>query len=145
MLSWKFAVPLTLPIAVVSSWGAANVSGICVPELRRLSAGEYISSAVEWRETGQTSVTRADGQVRAVEKPASAEEYLSLYPGCCSVVTGPGADAFEEPDLWDKWFDNFSTIVRIRSPQYHDVDGTVLLKAREYYVPVNNCAVVWDL
>ncbi len=102
MLSWKFAAALALPIAIVSSWGAANVSGICVPELRRLSEAEYISTALEWRETRRTWVTRPDGQVRAVEKPASAEDYLALYPGCCSVVTGPGADAFEEPDVWDK-------------------------------------------
>ena len=142
MLSWNFAAALAVPVTIASCWGAANLGGLCVPELRRLSEGEFIATALEWRETRPTSVTRPDGQVRTVERPTSAEEYMALHPGCCSVVSGPGADAFEEPDVWDRWFDNFSTIVRVKSPPYRDGDGAVLIEASDYYVSMNNCAVI---
>jgi hypothetical protein len=117
-LGMKCALALLLLVALAgcgdSFWRKA----------RTITDKQLIETVVQKRQVGRTAIETPAGNNVIFPGWPSAEAYVSEYPDCCMIYTGPVEDYYLPPTWWQKATGQATYVVRIvtRRPVYNE-DG----------------------
>jgi len=134
-------------ISILAVAGAANYSGMCIAQLRYLSAAEKVDAAVSF--VLDRGWLPHDGQP-ADRRYESAEQYLTLVPNCCVVdIEFVGGSHFLSRVLGR--LSDYVSIANVSrataeaaSPQELSAILGSLRDNQHYFIAVSNCGRGWD-
>lgn len=136
----SFALTATILAGILATIAFAHFSGFCVGELRRVSKAEALE-AVFRNLNGRYQSSGREGVPYE-----SLAEYMSLFPGCCSVLAG-GSFA-GHPNLWDRIAGNVAYVVEFDFyKRWRGQDGKIVVDQISNIPPhfVTACGHAWRI